>query len=180
MSKKKHKEARKTLLLTDLEAIHRLLNETPMSPEKKARSAAAKPIVPEAAQNDLQVPLLDDMIETPSSSEEEKSASPTVLGDGLFEALLTEDWSTSTAKILEQAVESIKQQRLAWTPALTDELVNALKVRIDETVHAWLHTVIVRQMEELQSTILEALSQEIAGTIKRLSDNQNSEGADGE
>ena len=179
MSKKKHKEARKTLL-ADLEAIHTLLSETPMSPKKKARSAAAKPIVPEAAQNDLQVPLLDDMIETPSSSEEEKSASPTVLGDGLFEALLTEDWSTSTAKILEQAVESIKQQRLAWTPALTDELVDALKVRIDETVHAWLHTVIVRQMEELQSTILEALSQEIAGTIKRLSDNQNSEGADGE
>ncbi len=148
--------------------------------KKKARSAAAKPIVPEAAQDDVQVPLLDDMIETPSLSEEEKSASPTVLGDGLFEALLTEDWSTSTAKILEQAVESIEQQRLAWTPTLTDELVDALKVRIDETVHAWLQTVIVRQAEELQSTILEALSQEIASTIKRLSDNQNSEGADGE
>ena len=73
-----------------------------------------------------------------------------------------------------------RQQRLAWTPTLTDELVDALKVRIDETVHAWLQTVIVRQAEELQSTILEALSQEIASTIKRLSDNQNSEGADGE
>ena len=178
MSKKKHTEARKTLL-TDLEAIHRLLSETPMS-KKKPRSAAAKPIPPEAAQDDVQVPLLDDMIETPSLSEEEKSASPTVLGDGLFEALLTEDWSTSTAKILEQAVESIAQQRLAWTPTLTDELVDALKVRIDETVHAWLQTVIVRQAEELQSTILEALSQEIASTIKRLSDNQNSEGADGD
>lgn len=192
MSRKKPKNPRKSLL-GDLESIRVLLSEeTALSDEKTAlsgkKTAAVASKTSQADQSDPQVPLLDDVIvggTCPSEQAQTETqvigefTEQTVLGDDLFQALLGDEWSTSTAQILEQARESIEQHDVEWTPGLTDELNEALKVCIDETVHAWLHTVIVRQVDELRSTVLKALSREIASTIKRLSNNQNSEGADG-
>ncbi|MCZ6854117.1 MAG: hypothetical protein O7G86_09380 [Gammaproteobacteria bacterium] len=180
MSKKKRKGSARNLI-ADLEAIQTLLSETPKRGKKKARSADAKPIAPKALRDDARVPLLDDRVGDPSSREvPETEPEETVLGDDLFQALLGDDWSVTTAKILEQALESIEQRHLDWKPALSDELVDALKVRIDATVHAWLHTVIVKHAHELHGVVVKALSEEIERSIMQLSDNQNSENADGQ
>ncbi len=203
MSRKKPKGPSKSLL-GDLESIRVLLSEetalsgeqtalsgeqTALSGKKTALSGkktlAVESKTSEADQSDPKVPLLDEVVVGGTSQSKQAQTEThvfgeqTVLGDDLFQALLGDEWSTSTALILEQARESLEQHDVEWTPDLTDELNEALKVIIDETVHAWLHTVIVRQVDELRSTLLKALSQEIASNIKRLSDKQNSEGADG-
>lgn len=206
MSRKKPKDPRKALL-GDLESMRVLLSEetalsgeqtalsgekTALSGEKTAlsgkKTAAVEAKTSQADQSDPPVPLLDDVVVGGTSPREQTQTETqviggfteqTVLGDDLFQALLGDEWSTSTAQILEQARESIKQYEIEWTSDSTDELNEALKVCIDETLHAWLHTVIVRQVDELRSTVLKALSKEITSTIKRLSNNHNSEGADG-
>ncbi len=163
--------------------------QTALSDEQTALSGkktlAVESKTSEADQSDPKVPLLDEVVVGGTSQSKQAQTEThvfgeqTVLGDDLFQALLGDEWSTSTALILEQARESLEQHDVEWTPDSTDELNEALKVVMDETVHAWLHTVIVRQVDELRSTLLKALSQEIASNIKRLSDKQNSEGADG-
>ncbi len=109
-----------------------------------------------------------------------KITEETILDDDLFQALLSDEWSKSTAQILKQAGETIKQKDIEWTPAFTDDLNEALKDRLNETVNAWLRTVIVREADELRSALLDALSEAIASNIERLSNTLNSEGADGE
>ena len=167
-----------------------------LSDQKTALSDETNPLMHQGKESESgtdpsndQVPLLDDVVAGGTSLTEEAQTDTQVfgeiteqdvLGDDLFQALLGDEWSTSTAEILEKARESIEKHNAELTPAFTDKLIESLEVRIGETVNAWLHTVIIREADDLRSTLLEALSEEIASSIGRLSNTDRSEGSDGQ
>ena len=176
MNPKKQTDPRKSLV-AELESIRVLLGgETP------------DPEIPLLEVPLPEVPLLDDVVPEASQSEgtqtntqiiNEITRRADVSGD-LMETLLDEEWRTRTLQLLSCARESIKRLDAEWTPAFTEELNEALCVRMNETVNAWLRTAIAQHADELRSTLNNALSEEIASSITRLSNSQNSEGADGE
>ncbi|MCZ6617191.1 MAG: hypothetical protein O7E57_03585 [Gammaproteobacteria bacterium] len=176
MNHKTQTDPRKSLV-AELESIRVLLGQETLDPE-----------VPLLEVRSLEVPLLDEVVPEDSQSEGTQTNTQIIsaitghtdVSGDLLQTLLDEDWRTSTLQLLSNARESIKRLDAEWTPAFTDELNEALCVRINETVTAWLRTVIAHHADELRSTLNNALSEEIASSITRLSNSRNSEGADGE
>lgn len=161
-------------LLGDLESIKELLNEEE-----------------QAAAQSTEVPLLDDMVDGAYTLEESSSllsATP-VLGGGrrpasgrsrsadapgrymsedLFDALLGDQWKSSASDILTEARGAIEAHRNAWTPDDTDELNEALRVRIDETLTEWLKETVRERMDDLRAALLETAEATIDEKIRGL------------
>ena len=163
------------LLLGDLESIRELLDE------EKA-----------LAETEATAPLLDDVVDGGIRLEETPFAQPPSdigsgldsdagnLGDDLFEALLGDDWKDSASGMLTTARGAIEAHRNQWTPEHTDELNEALRVRIDATLNQWLKNTVRAHLQELHAELLTAaeaaLNEQISALLNAQSSNQ--EGAD--
>jgi len=177
-------------LLGDLESIRSLLEEAEPAdrgagdPASGAAASAqqASGIGPSGEQapgdagGDDDVPLLEDVVHGGVSVNEtffsgegdfQDSAEASGLNDDVFKALLSDEWRESARELLDQARDAIEQHQTEWTPAHTDELNAALKVRMDETLQQWLREALASRVDELRQTLLTALSDEIQRTIDR-------------
>jgi len=158
-------------LLGDLESIRELLDE-------EALAAAAERSEP--PQTDAVVPLLDDMVRGAYELHETSellSATPVLGGGGkrnrylredVFEALLGDRWKASASDILTEARGAIEAHRNQWAPEDTDELNEALRVRIDETLTEWLKAVVSERLDELHAELLQAAESVIDEKIRTL------------
>ena len=128
-----------TSLVGDLESLRGLLNET------------------------TPAPLLEDPGEFPASDDAtQRTAKPDALGDDTIKALLGDEWRQSADQILSAAREAIEQVSSDWSPQHTTELNEALRVRIDATLEAWLEAAVRQRLEELRATLLAAIETELA------------------
>ncbi len=108
--------------------------------------------------------------EAPQTSQQPESAeeeSPVGLDDSMFEQLLGDDWRQAAAELLDDARASIEAHSQQWTPEDTDELNEALQVRIDETLHRWLRQTVQERMDDLRAELLTAIGDQLEATVKR-------------
>ena len=153
-------------LLGDLESIKQLLDE-----EDQRQDDAADPAAP----------LLDDMIDgayelretsflsvTPALGGGQPNRKNKQLNEDLFDALLGDDWKSSAADILTGARGAIEAHRNDWTPEDTDDLNEALRVSIDETLSVWLRETVRNRMDELRAELLIAAESAINDKINAL------------
>jgi hypothetical protein len=132
-------ESSDTSLVGDLESLRGLLNET------------------------TPAPLLEDPGEFPPHDDApQRPAKPDSLGDDTIKALLGDEWRQSADQILSAAREAIEHVSSDWSPQHTTELNEALRVRIDATLEAWLEAAVRQRLEELRATLLAAIESEIA------------------
>ncbi len=126
-------------LLDDLESIKDLLDE------------------------DQDSPLLDD-VEQPAPTlgipappgERQPAAISNLLGDA---------WGESVQQMFADARQTIEAHSEQWLPEQTDELSQALKIRLDATVHEWLTQTLAANIELLRDRIVMELADEIAKHI---------------
>lgn len=162
-------------LLGDLESIRELLEE------EAAAAAAARRDDGDADPVDGGVPLLDDMVRGAYELRETSdllAARPALGGGGsrhgrylredVFEALLGDRWKTSASAILTEARGAIEAHRNRWTPEDTDELNEALRVRIDQTLTEWLKATVSERLDELHAELLRAAEAVIDEKIRVL------------
>lgn len=137
---------------------------------------------------DDDVPVLDDVIdgalklsETDVGSDSQRSLSNSDslnasgdtsssddtggLSDDLMSALLDDDWRTRAESLLAGARQDIENNREDWQPEYTDELTDALQVRIDATVHDWIGRTLTRHVDDLRSELVDALSDELGKQV---------------
>jgi hypothetical protein len=162
MSDEKRKGSKRTSgLLGDLESIRSLLEENDEPRDEEAGE-------------DEDVPLLEDVVRGGVSVNESflsgegdftETGEGSGLNDEIFKALLSDEWREAARDLLDEARAAIEKHQHEWTPEHTDELNQALKVRIDETVQQWLRQVVQSRIEELRSRLLEAVSGQIRTTI---------------
>ncbi len=154
------------MLLVDLESIRELLDvELPVDEEATAES---------------RVPLLDDVVDGGIDLQETSFERPALdldtgmdatedsLDEDLFQALLGDDWQRTAADLMTEARGAIEAQRNEWTPEHTDELNEALRIRIDATLTEWLHKTIRAHLQELRAEILSAAEAALNEQIKAL------------
>ena len=72
---------------------------------------------------------------------------------------------------------AIEAHRNEWTPEDTDELNEALRVRIDETLTAWLRQTIAERVHELRTELLEVAEGVITERIALLEARQQDDRA---
>jgi len=166
-------------LLGDLESIRSLLEaaepaDGAPADDESAADLAGKQAAPSGGDED--VPLLEDVVHGGVSINEtffsgegdfQDSAEASGLNEDVFKALLSDEWRESARELLDQARDAIEQHQTEWTPAHTDELNEALKVRMDETLQQWLREALASRVDELRHTLLMALSDELQQTIER-------------
>lgn len=161
-------------LLGDLESIRSLLEETDSGATRPAADSDsdADAIPPPSADED--VPLLEDVVHGGVSLSDtfvsgegdfQDSGGVSALNEEIFKALLSDEWRESARELLDQARDAIEQHQTEWTPQHTDELNEALKVRIDETVQNWLREVVQSRVDDLRRALLDGLSQQIHITV---------------
>ena len=190
-------------LLDDLESIKQLLDEESLAQEARARAkaheqpgsgdarAAERPSASDdraGSTGDSGVPLLDDMIDgaykleetsfltvTPPLGRGAAARNSRFLSEDLFDALLGDEWKASASSIFTEARGAIEAQRNQWTPDDTDELNEALRIRIDETLSKWLRKTLRERMDELHAELLEAaevaINEKVAAILKQRSGN---------
>jgi hypothetical protein len=156
------------LLLGDLESIRELLDE-----EQLADAEAT-------------APLLDDVVDGGISLEETSFDQPMLdmdsgdesdtgnLGDELFEALLGDDWKDAASDLLTTARGAIEAHRDQWTPEHTDDLNEALRIRIDATLNQWLKNTVRAHLKELHAELLNAAETALNEQISALLNSQPS------
>jgi hypothetical protein len=196
MSRRKPKENPQSALLGDLESIRSLLEDDDEDVQEPA----------DADLDDIEVPVLEDIVDDDDQQPEpvpepvpdpepvgadsiresakqdsriESAPTEPGLDDGLFRALLSDEWRNSASEILKEAREAIDEHRADWTPEETDALNDALKVRIDATMQGWMRGMVVTHMADLHETLLKALSDELTTTIDNIIEGR-SETSDGE
>jgi len=173
-------------LLGDLESIKQLLDEA-----EQARELADEPAGEPEEDSESGVPLLDDMIDggykltetpfltvSPPLGRNTPSQSSRYLSQDLFNALLGDEWKSSASDILTEARGAIEAHRNRWTPDDTDELNEALRVRIDETLSAWLSNTVRDHMDELHTELLRAAEAAINEKINALIERQPPENSE--
>lgn len=174
-------------ILGDLETLRSLLVDdddvppsTKRTPDKvkSQRSTddlfAAQEETRDTAQDDMDVPVLDDVVDGALEVDEgmlamhdhlESSEGDHILDDDAIKALLSDDWQSAALDVLDNARQQIQESQTEWSPVDTDELNQALKVRIDATVSDWIRTTVVKHMGELRSQLLAAVQDEVTQQI---------------
>ncbi len=130
-------------LIDDLESIKQLLDP----PEDESANVSASEEVKD-------IPMLDDAVG--ASNFDTRG-----LADDAFKALLDDAWQDSVQDVLGDARETIESHSTAWHPQDTDELNQALKIRIDNSVRQWLEETLQANIAELRKRIVHELSTEI-------------------
>jgi len=179
-------ESIKALLEEDeLEAVPESLSEAlnPLPEVEELTEVAPEETSPDAATTDA---ALDEdtatEIDTPIVQEPIQSFDPAtglsepILSDALLsearpakplaetklEDLLSDDFHDATAEVMQRARGLINQHANNWSPQQTDDLANALRVRIDEAVASWIKVSLDAHALELQQRLLNAVRDELA------------------
>ena len=151
-------------ILEDLESIKDLLDEQ-QCPADSSHSTGDLISDRTMSQGD-DVPLLDDPIEEAAKLHE-------ALPDDTFKALLGDAWHDSVDEIFVNARASIQNNSADWLPEHTDELAQALKIRIDVSVKAWLAETLQANIGLLRERIVAELSGELLEQMReKLTSNQ--------
>ncbi|MEE4283365.1 MAG: hypothetical protein V2I41_15595 [Pseudomonadales bacterium] len=131
-------------LIEDLESIKGLFDEeqTEINPE------------------DADVPLLDDPLVDGLTIDEG-------LPDDTFKALLDDAWQDSVDDLLTDARNRITQNSELWQPEDTDELAQALKIRIDASVKNWLAQTLEQNIGALRTHLVSELSDELLAHLRQ-------------
>ncbi len=137
-------------LLDDLESIKDLLDE------EDVPTLDADEVV--------DVPLLDDTVE---EAVEEPAAVGGGMADDTFKALLGDAWQDSVDQLFAEARANIEQNSQDWLPEDTDNLAEALKVRIDRSVKAWLADTLQANIGLLRERIVSELSEELLSHMRQ-------------
>ena len=172
-------------LMGDLESIKALLEEDELEaiPESLSEALNPLPIKDTAEDKDAAEESADDLALTDSELEQAELAelegaldaqapdSPTeidvpVVSEPVMpsnlEALLGEEFHEATAEVMQRARGLINQHANRWSPQQTDELADALRVRIDAAVAGWIKTSLDAHALELQQRLLNAVRDELA------------------
>lgn len=152
-------------LLDDLESIRTLLDEEDASSDEPPAAPGAE------RRRDDEVPMLDDVVDledadTPAEPEEMLEPGGN-LTDDVFASLMGDGWKEAADGLLEDARHAIDDQAHKWTPEDTDELNEALRVRIDETIYSWLQNMLANNIDALRAQVLDAMSDEIKARVKQ-------------
>ena len=83
------------------------------------------------------------------------------LDQTMMNALLNDAWQKETEGLLDDARSAIVENNTQWLPEDTDQLTEALKVRIDESVKSWLHTVLQANIGSLHQLLSDNIAQEL-------------------
>lgn len=79
-----------------------------------------------------------------------------------LDALLGTEFHNATANVMARARGLIEQHPNEWSPQQTDELSDALRVRIDGAVQQWITASLSAHAGELQQRLLTAVRDELA------------------
>lgn len=140
-------------LIGDLESIRTLLDDE----ERATQLELSEPDTGADA-----VPMLDDTVPPADVPEQH----PGALTEDLFDSLLGDGWKSQADEVLEDARLTIDEQAQQWTPEDTDELNDALRVRIDGTIYEWLQKMLAEHIDDLRAQVLDAMSDEIKLRVK--------------
>ena len=88
------------------------------------------------------------------------------LDEEMIEALMGDEWRAATRKIFNEARQKIDDHEGTWTADATDELNDALKVRIDATVERWLHQLVADNIDALRQQLVGALGKELTHLLE--------------
>ncbi|MEE8078602.1 MAG: hypothetical protein V3T18_06350 [Pseudomonadales bacterium] len=149
-------------LLGDLESIRTLLDE-----DSEGHSAAAEQPLEDSTdsrQIDDQVPLLEDVVAGAAPSAGPDSG----MDDALFDALLDDNWKETAAELLDETRSAIIEHGGQWTQQATEDLDEALRVRINATLAEWLRNVVQQNLADLRAHLLQAARTELSASVKRL------------
>lgn len=144
-------------LLGDLESIRTLLEEEERLADEEAPSLSSE------SSDSETVPMLDDVVDLPA---DEPPAHPGAMTEDLFASLMGDGWKSQADEVLENARKTIDKQSQSWTPEHTDELNDALRVRIDGTIYDWLQKMLAEHIDDLRAQVLDAMSDEIKLRVK--------------
>ncbi len=168
---KRETDKRQDALLGDLENIRALLDEEQQALEHQASTDNDVEATPET-----NVPLLEDVIAGGIAVEEQfltgavtletESEEFPGLDEEMIEALMGDEWRAATRKIFNEARQKIDDHEGTWTPDATDELNDALKVRIDATVERWLHQLVADNIDALRQQLVGALGKELTHLLE--------------
>lgn len=79
-----------------------------------------------------------------------------------LDAMLGSDFHDATADVMTRARGLIERHPNNWSPQQTDELSEALRVRIDDAVQGWINASLAAHAGELQERLLNAVRDELA------------------
>lgn len=97
------------------------------------------------------------------SAEVEPTSRPAAAQD-LFDRAFTSE----TDVVMSRARALIQEHPNAWSPQQTDELCDALKVRIDDTVHRWIDETLARHRRVLEDRLVKTIQNELAEHLQML------------
>ena len=163
-------------LMGDLESIKSLLEEEEAAPTEAAgaldsgstddlfRNAMSQPVEPTAAE----VPDVPPVVVSEASVADPVSpqSAPTSLDE-----LLSEKFHSATGEALGAARSLIEAHSTDWSPQQTDELSEALRVRIDDTVRCWMSAALAAHAHELETRLLDAVQGELTRHLDALERN---------
>ncbi len=153
-------------LMGDLESIKALLEENDISADSalwqiEVESVDLEP-VQEATQAD-QVPILTDALPADADLPEELTSTPVTSSSAkALDAIVGSDFHDATAQVMARARGLIEQHPNQWSPQQTDELSDALRVRIDDAVQEWISAALASHAGELQQRLVNAVHDELA------------------
>ena len=146
-------------LMGDLESIKVLLEEEDALPAWDMAAEPVQEISPEIPVLETRVPE-DEYFETTPLTTPDISATPNTAAS--LEALLGAEFHDATDNVMARARGMIEQHPNQWTPQQTDELSDALRVRIDDAVKEWIRISLAKHADELQQQLLNAVRDELA------------------
>jgi len=151
-------------LMGDLESIKALLEEDDLGSDAVLWELDAEPVtgpavesVKETAQADPVSALVDPVLTDEIAPNPVTSSSAAAL-----DAILGSDFHDATAQVLARARGLIGKHPNKWSPQQTEELSEALRVRIDDAVQEWINTALAAHAAELQQRLLNAVRDELA------------------
>ena len=161
----------------DLESIKALLEEDELEaiPETLSEALNPLPVLEDEIQDetedaldalsadtdaevDVDVPVI---VESLNSFDPATGLSEPIAPSNL-EQLLGDEFHDATAEVMQRARGLINQHANRWSPQQTDELADALRVRIDAAVAGWIKTSLDAHALELQQRLLNAVRDELA------------------
>ena len=167
-------------ILDDLESIKDLLDD-------ESQPVAADAGESSDAADEPPVPILDDLVDGALTVAEtgfegggpaaDLTTGATRMDESVYEALLGEAWKADATGLLTAARGAIEAHRNDWTPEDTDELNEALRIRIDDTLRVWLRKAVAERIDELRGELLKAAEATISEQIAKLDKADEEHGA---
>ena len=166
-------------LMGDLESIRLLLSDDdlrvePVTSSPRSAMTAANDDIPvqaePAAETAGEMEPAAEHSDEPAASQAPPAADDAPSGRrsarSMIRALLGQQWSEQANDLLGTASASISAQALDWSPTDTEELTQALQVRIDNTIEVWLEDMLDSHIGGLRDRLLEALQDELSTGIE--------------